>query len=161
MPAVPIFLALALISTLGYSSRFDSGKWSPPREMAQWLGEHGLPGERVFTAQWADSSPLFYSAPQLQSLVAVDSTFFYQKDPALFALYTRIIHAEDPDPLRAIREQFGARWVTVWKVSPTFGKQLQRRGATVAYSDHDYVIFDLGAPTAETPRRDPRAMLGI
>lgn len=149
-------LALALLSTLALDRRYDSGKWSPPRLMAQWLGEHGQPGERVFTAQWADSSPLFYSAPQLQSLVAVDSTFFFQKDPARFATFTQIVWGRHPDPLRTIREQFGARWVTVWKVYPTFGRQLQGQGAAVAYTDHDYVVFDLGPPPAGTPRIDPR-----
>ena len=149
-------LPLALLSTVGLAHRYDTGKWSPPRLMAQWLGEHGQPGERVFTAQWADSSPLFYSAPQLQSLVAVDSTFFFEKDPALFATYTQIVWGRHPDPLRAIRERFGARWVSVWKIYPTFGRQLQSRGAAIAYTDPDYVIFDLGPPPAGTPRIDPR-----
>lgn len=149
-------LPLALLSTVGLARRYDTGKWSPPRLMAQWLGEHGQPGERVFTAQWADSSPLFYSAPQLQSLVAVDSTFFFEKNPALFATYAQIVFGRHPDPLRAIRERFGARWVSVWKVYPSFGRQLQGQGAAIAYTDPDYVIFDLGAPPAGTPRIDPR-----
>ena len=149
-------LPLALLSTVALNNRYDSGKWSPPQQMAQWLGEHGQPGDRVFTAQWADSSPLFYSAPQLQSMVAVDSTFFFAKDPALFAAYTKIVDGKQPDALRTIRERFGARWVSVWKIFPTFGKQLQGQGATIAYNDSDYVVFDLGPPPAGTPRVDPR-----
>ena len=149
-------LPLALLSTVALDRRNDTGKWSPPRQMAQWLGEHGQPGDRVFTAQWADGSPLFYSAPQLQSMVAVDSTFFFQKDPALFALYTRIIEGRQPDAARVIRERFGARWVSVWKTYPTFGQQLQREGVPIAYHDRDYVVFDLGPPPAGTPRLDPR-----
>lgn len=139
-------LLVALVSTLGANTRYDVGKWSPPREMARWLGAHGEPGDRVFTAQWADSGPLFYSAPQLESLVALDPTVFYAKDPALFATYSDIVRLRNPDPVRTIREQFGARWVTVWKAYPRFGMMLQRDRATIAYHDRDYVIFDLGTP---------------
>jgi hypothetical protein len=153
---VAFALPLALLSTVALDSRYDSGKWSPPQQMAQWLGEHGQPGDRVFTAQWADSSPLFYSAPQLQSMVAVDSTFFFEKDPALFATYTKIVAGKQADALRTIRERFGARWVSVWKIFPTFGKQLQDEGGSIAYHDRDYVVFDLGPPPAGTPRIDPR-----
>ncbi|HET9767444.1 MAG TPA: hypothetical protein VFS60_11395, partial [Thermoanaerobaculia bacterium] len=156
MVTVAFALPLALLSTVALDSRYDTGKWSPPRQMAQWLGEHGQPGDRVFTAQWADSSPLFYSAPQLQSMVAVDSTFFFEKDPALFATYTKIVAGKQADALRTIRERFGARWVSVWKIFPTFGKQLQDEGGSIAYHDSDYVVFDLGPPPAGTPRIDPR-----
>ena len=47
----------------------------------------GGEGERVFTAQWGDSAPLFYFAPQLESLVVLDPTFFLAKDPELFETY--------------------------------------------------------------------------
>jgi hypothetical protein len=144
--AVTAALGLALLSTLAANKGYDVGKWSPPREMALWLGQHGNQGERVFTAQWADSGPLFYSAPQLQSMVALDPTFFYAKDPALFTTYSDIVRLRHPDPVRAIRERFGARWITVWKAYPRFGMALQRDGAPVAYNDRDYVIFDLGEP---------------
>ena len=79
--------------------------------MAAWLGEHGAAGERVFTAQWADSAPLFYFAPQLQSLVALDPTAFYLKDPQLFAAYVNVVSGQDPDPAprhpRAVRRAVG------------------------------------------------------
>jgi hypothetical protein len=128
------------------TNSYDSGHVSPPREMAAWLGEHGQQGERVFTAQWADSAPLFYSAPQLQSLVVLDPTFFLAKDPELFESYVRIIQGRHPDPARAIRERFGARWVTVSKqpVYRTFAEQLARTpGVLVPFNTQPYLIFDL------------------
>jgi len=124
------------------------GLASPPRAMAQWMGEHGSPGERAFTAQWADSAPLFYSAPQLQSLVALDPTVFYAKDPHLFQSYVNIVQGNVPDPGRTIRERFGARWVTIWKV-PVYQRlanQLFEAGARVAFSDSDYLVLDLKQP---------------
>ena len=139
-------LLAATFSSVASNTRYDVGKWSPPRKMAVWLGTQGTRGERVFTAQWADSGPLFYSAPQLQSLVALDPTAFAEKDPELFAMYSNIVRTRSADPVRLIRERFSARWVTVWKAYPRFGMQLQRRRVPIAYSDEDYVIFDLATP---------------
>jgi hypothetical protein len=140
--AVGALWTVSAVRTLGF------GLLSPPRAMAAWLGENGKPGERVFTAQWADSSPLFYSAPQLQSLVALDPTVFYRKDPALFAAYMAAIEGRDPDPARTIRERFGARWVTIWR-QPAYQQlayQLNASpGTTIVFNDEDYVIMDLGA----------------
>ena len=135
------------IETFGALQSYGFGRSSQPREMALWLGKNGAPGERVFTAQWADSSPLFYSAPQLQSLVALDPTVFHAKDPALFQAYVNIVKGNNPDPARTIRDRFGARYVTMWKV-PAFQRfawQLGRApGVSVAYSDENYLVVDLG-----------------
>ncbi|MFL6232012.1 MAG: hypothetical protein ACJ76N_02670 [Thermoanaerobaculia bacterium] len=119
-----------------------------PMGMASWLGEHGATGERVFTAQWGDSAPLFYFAPRLQSLVALDPTAFYLKDPRLFAVYVSVVSGEDPDPARTIRERFGARWLTI---PPALYPQLFNRiahspGAQALYSDENYWVVDLGKP---------------
>lgn len=139
---VGAFWTVTVVRLLGF------GLASPPQAMAQWLGEKGKPGERVFTAQWADSAPLLYHAPQLQSLVALDPTAFYTKDPELFATYVRIIQGKHREPARAIREQFGARWVTVWKVPAyrTFALQLfNTPGSHLIYRDDNYQVYDLGA----------------
>jgi hypothetical protein len=123
------------------------GAVSPPRAMAEWLGRNGGEGERVFTAQWADSAPLLYSAPQLRSLVALDPTFFWVEDPVLFHAYVAIIQGRNPDPARAIRERFGARWVTLWR-APAYAalaRQLGRSpGVAVAFEDPHYRVLDLG-----------------
>jgi hypothetical protein len=119
-----------------------------PIGMASWLGEHGAAGERVFTAQWGDSAPLFYSAPQLQSLVALDPTAFYLKDPRRFDAYVNVVSGKDPDPARTIRERFGARWLTI---PPALYAQLFDRiahspGAHALYRDENYWVVDLGKP---------------
>jgi hypothetical protein len=127
-------------------SAYGFGTASPPREVAEWFGTRGRPGERVFTAQWADSAPLFYAAPQLQSLVVLDPTFFLAKDPKLFELYVQIVQGRHPDPARAIRERFGARWVTIWKqpIYEGLANQLARSpGALIPYNGQDYLVFDL------------------
>jgi hypothetical protein len=142
-----IAIVLGGLETFGAVTAYGFGRTSAPRAMAQWLGEHGAPGERVFTAQWADSSPLLYFAPQLQSLVALDPTAFYAQDPQLFQAYVDVVHGDDPNPARTIHERFGARWVTLWKM-PTFqrlARQLgEAPGVSVAFSDSDYLVVDLG-----------------
>ena len=142
-------IVLGALWTVAALRAYGFGHSSAPRDMARWLGEHGAAGERVFTAQWADSAPLFYSAPQLQSLVALDPTVFYAKDPRRFETYVAIVEGRHPDPARAIREQFGARWVTMWKM-PVFQKlavQLYNApGTKIVFSDPDYLVMDLGKP---------------
>jgi hypothetical protein len=118
-----------------------------PRDMTVWLGENGTAGERVFTAQWADSAPLFYFAPRLQSLVALDPTAFYVKDTGRFQTYVNVVSGRDPEPARTIRERFGARWVTVSSVYPQLAARLnQTPGVRVAFSDPNYLVMDLGKP---------------
>jgi hypothetical protein len=127
---------------------YGFGRVSAPQEMARWLGEHGRPGELVFTAQWADSAPLFYSAPRLKSLVALDPTLFFAKDPRLFQEYVEVVQGRRPDAARIVRERFGARWVTLWKmpVYENFAQHLVADpGVRMVYDDPYYKIADLGA----------------
>ncbi len=139
-------LLVGTLWTAATVRRYDFGTVSAPQEMARWLGEHGRPGERVFTAQWADSAPLFYSAPKLQSLVALDPTLFFAKDPRLFQEYVDLVQGRRPDAARLVREHFGARWVTIWQapVYERFAEQLVASpGVRLVYRDPNYVIADL------------------
>jgi hypothetical protein len=128
--------------------RPDAQGGAAPLGMASWLGEHGTAGERVFTAQWGDSAPLFYAAPQLQSLVALDPTAFYLKDPRLFDRYVDVVSGKDPDPARTIREQLGARWLTIPPVlyPRLFDRIAHSPGARALYRDENYWVVDLGRP---------------
>ena len=122
---------------------------SYPLEMARWLGANGRSGERVFTAQWGDSAPIFYAAPQLQSLVALDPVFFYAKDRGLFLAYVDLAMGRSADPVPAIARRFGCRWVTVWR-APVFAgltRELARDPrARLAYVDPYYLVFRLDVP---------------
>jgi hypothetical protein len=143
-----ILAGLFLTVTIGWNHLFDvlQPRVVKPREMALWLGANGKPGERVFTPQWADSAPLFYLAPQVQSMVALDPTFFYVKDPRLFRLFARVSYGEVAGARRVIREEFGARWVTLWKMPAyqALANRLQREGgARISYEDRYYQVWDL------------------
>ncbi|MBV8200015.1 MAG: hypothetical protein JOZ15_05255 [Acidobacteria bacterium] len=145
--AAALALLVGALWTATTVRRYGFGQVSAPQEMARWLGEHGHRGERVFTAQWADSAPLFYSAPQLQSLVALDPTLFFAKDPRLFQDYVDVIQGRRPQPARIIRQRFGARWVTIWQapVYERFAENLVADpGVHLVYRDPTYVIADLG-----------------
>jgi hypothetical protein len=148
--AWPVVAAIAILLGAAWTwlltSAYGFGAASPPRAMAEWLGERARPGDRVFTAQWADSAPLFYAAPQAESLVVLDPTFFLAKDPQLFETYVRIVQGRHPEPARVIRERFGARWVTIWKQPAyvTFAGQLARTPGILRPLDtDDYLVFDL------------------
>jgi hypothetical protein len=140
-------LLIGMLWTATTVRSYGFGRASPPQEMAAWLGEHGRAGELVFTAQWADSAPLFYSAPQLKSLVALDPTLFFAKDPRLFQQYVDVVQGRRPDAVRIVRERFGARWVTLWKmpVYERFAEQLVADPRVrMVYDDPYYKIADLG-----------------
>jgi hypothetical protein len=122
---------------------------SPPREMAVWIGAHATPGDRVFTAQWADSAPLLYFAPQVQSMVALDPTFFWLKDRDLFGLYVRTAYGRTSDPAQTIPERFGAGWVTLPRqpAYETLARRLAASGPLEArrvYEDPFYQVWEVG-----------------
>ncbi len=150
---VAVIVTVTMLRVQGYGSR------SAPLAMARWLGAHAAPGERVFTAQWADSAPLFYAAPQVQSLFALDPTVFHTKDPDRFERYVAVVQGRAGDPARVIRDTFGCRWVTLWR-KPSYeavALQLRRRpGVTLAYEDPDYLVLDLGPPAAGAAALSPR-----
>jgi hypothetical protein len=117
-----------------------------PLAMARFLGEHGRTDDLVFTAQWADSAPLFYAAPKLKSLVALDPTFFYAKDAQLFDRYWAIAHGRSGDPVGEIGRRFKARYVTIWK-APGFkplALQLRRDSrAWLVFEDMGYEVWEI------------------
>jgi hypothetical protein len=110
------------------------------------MSANGRPGERVFTAQWADSAPLFYFAPQLRTLVALDPTFFWIQDRERFNRYSDTAFGRTADPVGAIQRDFGARYVTISKL-PDFqllANQLARDGrARIVYNDAYYLVWEL------------------
>jgi hypothetical protein len=121
---------------------------SPPRAMADWVAAHAAPGDRVFTAQWADSAPLLHAAPRVVSMVTLDPTFFWLHDAEAFALFVRTGFGRTSEPARAIRERFGARWVTIPKLPTyeTLARQLAASGPTEAlqvYDDPFYQVWDV------------------
>ncbi len=145
--ALVLILAGSLFTFNRLRTQYRSGEFAPAKGMAEWLAGNGRPGERVFTANWADSAPLFYAAPQLQSLVALDPTFFLIADPDRFRLYADTVQGREIDSARVIREQFGARWVTVWRfpAHKALATRLLKSGqASVAFADPFYLVLDLG-----------------
>jgi hypothetical protein len=152
-------LALALAWTFVQVRDLGRGDLRPlgagrPLAMARFLGENGQDGSLVYTAQWADSAPLFYAAPRLKSLVILDPTFFYAKDPRLFDRYWAIAHGRSGDPVGEIGRRFGARYVTIWK-APGFkplALQLRRdRRAWMVYEDRFYEIWELAVARGAVP----------
>ncbi len=147
--ALTLILAGSLFTFNELRTQYRSGEIAPAKGMAEWLARNGRPGDRVFTANWADSAPLFYAAPQLQSLVALDPTFFLIADPDRFRLYADTVQGREIDSARVIREQFGARWVTVWRfpAHKALATRLLKSGqASVAFADPFYLVLDLGEP---------------
>jgi hypothetical protein len=84
-------------------------------------------------------------------MVLLDPTLFWLADPELFELYVQTIGGRVSEPAAVIRERFGARYVTLWKVPSyhVFANRLAQSGqAAVVYADPYYLVFDLGEVTA-------------
>jgi hypothetical protein len=130
---------------------------SPPMAMGRWAGEQLPEGAGVFTAQWSDGAALFYYAPQATSLVVLDPTFFFAKDPERFAEYVDIALGRRPRPVRAIREVFASDYIAIRKI-PVFARfeQVARasRRTQVVYEDPFYVVLRILESRRET-RRPP------
>jgi hypothetical protein len=144
-------LILSAVLLLGSAnSYYFAGQWipdeSPPVAMSKWLAHNASPGDLVYSAQWGDSAPLMWFAPKLRSLVALDPTFLYAKDPTLFLAYAATITGDDPDPIGTIRTLFKARYLTIWKI-PVFSWLSEMahtdERTTKVFEDRHYQVFEL------------------
>lgn len=149
-----IVLALSTVLLLGSANSYHfAGQWitdkGAPVAMSKWLAREASPGDLIYSAQWGDSAPLMWFAPELRSLVALDPTFLYVKDPELFLAYAATITGDDLDPIGTITTLFKARYLTIWKL-PVFSwlsemAHVDER-ATKVYEDRHYQVFEINEP---------------
>ena len=101
----------------------------------------------MFTAQWGDSAPLFYFAPQLQIAGGPRPHRLLSQGPAALRRLRERGLRQDSDPGRTIRERFGARWVTLpMALYPQFLQRLAYSpGAHAVYADGTYMVVDMKA----------------
>lgn len=140
-----LVIAIASWSWSVVSKRIPSK--SPPLKMSQWVARNIVEPQPVFTAQWADSASLFYFAPHLTTLVALDPTFFYAKDRDLFIRYVDIVLGKTRNPVSEILDRFKANYITLWKLPAfqTFDRQLATDPrARIIYQDETYRVWKIG-----------------
>jgi hypothetical protein len=144
-------LLLGAVNTQHHASLWITDT-EPPVAMSRWLNRNADAGDFVYSAQWGDSAPLLWFAPKLRSLVALDPTFLYARDPEIFLAYAATVTGDDPDPIGTILDLFEARWLTIWRVPPF--DSLSQAAATdprssLVFQDPDYFVFELSPAGAD------------
>ncbi|MGE3174461.1 MAG: hypothetical protein AB7O97_17655 [Planctomycetota bacterium] len=81
--------------------------------IGEWLAGRARLGDRVFVTDWGASSPLAWHtrARRLRFSGAVDPVYMWAHDPALWAEWQDVKLARAEDPLRIVRDRFGARFL--------------------------------------------------
>jgi hypothetical protein len=92
---------------------------------ANWMSEN-LPEETlVFHTLWSDFPELFFSAPKLRYMVALDPVFMFEYDPRLWRLWDSIGDGELADPVAVICKEFGAHIVLLRRTNEELDRQLR------------------------------------
>jgi hypothetical protein len=146
-------LGISALYTLSLSSDIlvglaNRGNDVPP-SVASYMRQQIPPGAQVFTCDWGLTGALMQALPDRRFIVALDPTFFYEKDPDLYRIWYRLPREAPPDSADTIRHRFGARYAICldkpgrhaffYRLSSTPGVR------TLLVTDI-WMLFDLGAP---------------
>jgi hypothetical protein len=94
-------------------------------DAADWMREN-LPEETlVFHTMWSDFPELFYRAPKLYYMVALDPVFMFEYDPRLWRLWDSISDGLQVAPVPRICKEFGAHIVLLRRTNDDFERQLK------------------------------------
>jgi hypothetical protein len=120
-----------------------------PPALATKLQKLIPPGSQIFTSEWGHTGTLMLALPERRFIVALDPTFFYMKDPALYNLWYKLPREAPPDTAEQIRRYFGARFVLSFGDSrwDAFHNRLASDSSVRMPLVSDYwLLFDLGEP---------------
>jgi hypothetical protein len=111
-------------------------------------------GAQIFTPYWGTTGVLMLALPERHFMVALDPTFFLQKDPELYRLWYRVPLEAPANSAAIIRERFKARYV-LSGLSDQWGaffNQLSVTPGVKTFSvDGGWVLFDLGEVNNAAP----------
>ncbi len=120
-----------------------------PPNVASKLQQLIPPGSQVFTTEWGHTGTLMLALPERRFMVALDPTFFYMKDPALYRLWYALPRTAPPDAAEQIRKNFGARFVLSFsegRWDAFYNRLSSDPGVRMPLISDYWILFDLGAP---------------
>ncbi len=132
------------IQVLGFFENFM------PTEVASKLQKLIPPGSQIFTEDWLSTGLLMMALPERRFIVALDPTFVYMKDPALYRLWYSLPREAPSDAAELIRRKFGARFVLSFLYGSRFFEFYNKLSSDPdvrwqRVSDY-WLLFDLGKP---------------
>lgn len=118
----------------------------PPASLS-FLQQSIPQGSQVFTPDWRLTGTLMLALPDRRFIVALNPSYFYEKDPELYRLWFRIPREAAPDSAKLIRKYFNSRYVLCanteeWQ--PFMLNLLRTPGVRSFTADNLWVLFDLG-----------------
>lgn len=114
------------------------------RAGSEWMRANVPPGQMIFNTDWDDFPRLFYFDPAHAYVTGLDTTYLYDKDPALSKIYERITLGEEQDAGPIIRERFGARYVFTDHSHDDFYEKAMASGwFEIVYEDRDCTILHI------------------
>jgi hypothetical protein len=152
--AISVLYTVSLNS--GYLLAFGQSPNVMPPATAAALREKIPAGAQVFTTDWGSTGTFMLALPDRRFIVALDPTFFYEKDPELYRLWFRIPREAPPDSADLIRLRFQSRYVLSgyrdgWE--PFFDRLLAEPGVRSYFIDGLWLLFDLGEPSRPVGER--------
>ncbi|MBI5510383.1 MAG: hypothetical protein HY903_16630 [Deltaproteobacteria bacterium] len=151
--AVAAALSLALVMTGRDTYRtFASFRPSAALPVAEWLYANTPHESLVFTCDWDDAPELFFFNHRNRYLVFLDPIYMFAWRPALFRAWRLIGDGLEADPVRAIRDGFGAGAGYCTGEYARLRAQLERDPRVqVAAAPGGGFMFVLTQPTAPEP----------
>ena len=118
---------------------------------AEWMKKNLDAGEIVFTGDWDDAPPLFYTAPELRYLVFLEPYFMYSYSPEKYRLWKKITFGKMNSTALAIKAEFDSRAVFVPPDRPYLERKLELDPyAKLAYfGTEGETVFILDVPKDE------------
>lgn len=114
------------------------------RAGSEWMRANVPPGQMIFNTDWDDFPRLFYFDPTHAYVSGLDTTYLYDKDPALSKIYDRITLGEERDSGPLIRDRFGARYVFTDNSHDDFYERALASGwFEIVYEDRECTILHI------------------
>ncbi|GAM11202.1 hypothetical protein OR1_03513 [Geobacter sp. OR-1] len=130
-----------------------------PANVGNALRQLVPPEVQIFTPDWQCTGTFMLTLPGRRFIVALDPTFFYLKDPALYRIWYRVSREAPADTVDIIRERFGARYVLFNYIAfketfgPLFNRLSTEARVKTLFRKDGLVLFDLG--DAKFPSSSP------
>lgn len=148
LPYILVFISL------NYSFSLKPDEWrqmtdiTPVMQPAtiDYLRRHIPPGVQIFSPDWDLTGTLMLAIPDRRFIVALDPTFFYEKDHELYRLWYDISHGKTHHSAQQILQKFNARYVISYNRDKwyTFLQELSKTsGVKMVIIDNNWVLFDL------------------
>ncbi len=146
LATIAVVLGVILFFNLRVTGK-DIAKDNPHefyRAGAEWIRANVPPGQMIFNTDWDDFPRLFYFDPTHAYVSGLDTTYLYDKDPALSKIYDRITLGEERDPGPLIRDRFGARYVFTDHSHDNFYENAMSSGwFEIVYEDRECSILHI------------------